>query len=83
MFPHVQVPFLSNWRVIDSPSASLQPGYTLTSVKETHTGLTASLDLAGSACNAFGTDIANLTVEVTYDSQTRCVDHRKVPMKRV
>lgn len=48
-------------------------GYTLGSVKKTGTGLTASLYLAGAACNAFGTDIANLTVQVTYEQQERLV----------
>ncbi|TCD60713.1 hypothetical protein EIP91_009634 [Steccherinum ochraceum] len=47
------------------------PGYTLQSLKETKTGLSAQLNLAGTACNAFGSDIANLTLEVTYDSDTR------------
>lgn len=46
-------------------------GYTLSGLQETKTGLTASLSLAGAACNAFGQDVANLTLEVTYDSDTR------------
>lgn len=49
----------------------IRTGYTLTALQNTKTGLTAQLDLAGHACNAFGTDIANLTLEVTYDSDTR------------
>ena len=48
-------------------------GYTLSSLHETDNGLQARLDLAGPACNAFGHDIANLTLEVTYDTQSRCV----------
>lgn len=55
----------ANWR-------NLQ-GYTLTSLNETNTGLTALLNLAGPECNAFGKDVANLTLEVTYDSQSRSV----------
>ncbi|KAH9947335.1 glycosyl hydrolases family 31-domain-containing protein [Amylocystis lapponica] len=47
------------------------PGYTLTSLTETLSGFTASLDLAGPACNAFGHDISNLTLDVTYESDTR------------
>ncbi|OCH87271.1 hypothetical protein OBBRIDRAFT_736445 [Obba rivulosa] len=47
------------------------PGYTLADLKETSSGLTASLHLAGEACNAFGQDIADLTVQVTYETQTR------------
>ncbi|KAH7890254.1 glycoside hydrolase family 31 protein [Phlebopus sp. FC_14] len=46
------------------------PGYTLGSVTESDFGLTARLSLAGAACNAFGTDINDLTIEVTYQSQT-------------
>ncbi|TBU42736.1 glycosyl hydrolases family 31-domain-containing protein [Dichomitus squalens] len=54
-----------------SRNVSTCPGYTLSSLHETKTGLTAALSLAGPACNAFGHDIANLTLEVTYDTQTR------------
>ncbi|PIL30006.1 hypothetical protein GSI_07917 [Ganoderma sinense ZZ0214-1] len=45
--------------------------YTLSSLSETTNGLTARLSLAGPACHAFGHDIANLTLEVTYDTKTR------------
>lgn len=48
-------------------------GYTLNALEHTKTGLTAQLSLAGPACNAFGTDIANLTLEVTYETDTRYV----------
>ncbi|KAF5346403.1 hypothetical protein D9758_012755 [Tetrapyrgos nigripes] len=47
------------------------PGYVLDNLEETPNGLSASLTLAGPACNAFGTDITNLTIEVTYETQTR------------
>lgn len=46
-------------------------GYTLHSLSETSSSLTAKLDLAGPPCNAYGTDIANLTIHVTYESQSR------------
>ncbi|KAF9220372.1 glycoside hydrolase family 31 protein [Gyrodon lividus] len=46
------------------------PGYTLGSLTESEYSLTAQLSLAGPACNAFGTDIKNLTIELTYQSQT-------------
>ncbi|KAG6370670.1 glycoside hydrolase family 31 protein [Boletus reticuloceps] len=46
------------------------PGYTLGSLAENEYGLTAQLSLAGTPCNAFGTDIMDLTIEVTYQSQT-------------
>ncbi|KAF8890700.1 glycosyl hydrolases family 31-domain-containing protein [Infundibulicybe gibba] len=47
------------------------PGYTLGSLHESQNGLTARLSMAGPACNAFGTDIHNLTIQVTYESKTR------------
>ncbi|KAH9911573.1 glycosyl hydrolases family 31-domain-containing protein [Epithele typhae] len=58
-----------------SPSLNVSscPGYSISSVTETATGLTARLGLAGHACNAFGHDVTNLTLEVTYDTQTRHV----------
>lgn len=49
----------------------MNAGYTLEYLQTTQHGLTAQLNLAGEACNAFSTDIANLTVEVTYESQSR------------
>ncbi|KAH9854355.1 glycosyl hydrolases family 31-domain-containing protein [Lenzites betulinus] len=54
-----------------SHNVSSCPGYTLSALHETSTGLTAKLNLAGPACNAFGHDVANLTLEVNYDTQTR------------
>lgn len=49
------------------------PGYALHGLQERTNGLTAQLTLAGPACNAFGHDVANLTLDVTYDSTTRQV----------
>ncbi|KAJ8580637.1 hypothetical protein M405DRAFT_854975 [Rhizopogon salebrosus TDB-379] len=43
-------------------------GYTLGSLQESDIGLTAQLTLAGPACNAFGLDISDFTIEVTYQS---------------
>ncbi|KAH8091383.1 glycosyl hydrolases family 31-domain-containing protein [Cristinia sonorae] len=54
-----------------SLNVSSCPGYTLHALQQTKTGISAHLNLAGPACNAFGKDIANLTLEVTYDSDTR------------
>ncbi|KAH7923368.1 glycoside hydrolase family 31 protein [Leucogyrophana mollusca] len=47
------------------------PGYALESLVESDTGLTALLELAGPACNAFGEDIKSLAIEVTYESRAR------------
>ncbi|KAG9311239.1 glycoside hydrolase family 31 protein [Chiua virens] len=45
------------------------PGYTLSHLVESQYGLTAQLSLAGKPCDAFGKDIADLTIEVTYQSR--------------
>ncbi|KAF5391079.1 hypothetical protein D9757_003119 [Collybiopsis confluens] len=54
-----------------SKNVSDCPGYSLHAVEATGTGLTAQLSLAGPACNAFGTDYQNLTIQVTYETETR------------
>lgn len=55
---------------IKNPSApnaqNACPGYTASNVQQISTGVTATLTLAGSACNAYGTDIASLTLTVQY-----------------
>lgn len=51
----------------------LIPGYTLGSVSETKTGLTAQLTLTGNPCHVFSDDISNLTVKITYETTTRYV----------
>lgn len=47
------------------------PGYRATNVHTTATGLTADLKLAGKACNVYGTDLDNLILEVTYETDNR------------
>ncbi|KAJ7120271.1 glycosyl hydrolases family 31-domain-containing protein [Mycena epipterygia] len=47
------------------------PGYALSSLSQTKSGLTAKLNLAGAECNAFGQDVANLTIQVTYETESR------------
>lgn len=55
-----------------APNAqSVCPGYTASNVQESSTGVTASLTLAGSACNAYGNDIVDLVLSVEYQSQER------------
>ncbi|KAJ7578612.1 glycosyl hydrolases family 31-domain-containing protein [Mycena floridula] len=56
---------------ISLPSVDKYPGYKLSSIAETSNSLTAKLALAGAKCNAFGTDIENLTIHVEYESQSR------------
>jgi len=60
--------YLANWGLI--PLDKLL-GYKLVSIKESNIGLTARLSLIGSPCNAFGDDISDLTVQVTYETDTR------------
>ncbi|KAI2469457.1 glycoside hydrolase family 31 protein [Annulohypoxylon bovei var. microspora] len=54
----------------DDPLTSC-PGYTASNVVKTASGLTADLTLAGDACNVYGTDLKDLTLEVSYDTETR------------
>jgi len=46
-------------------------GYDLASVKTSGHGLVADLFLAGEECHAYGADHKSLTVEVTYETNTR------------
>jgi hypothetical protein len=48
-------------------------GYNLDSLREYRNGFTAQLNLAGPPCNAFGNDILNLSIQVTYETVSRCV----------
>ncbi|KOS19918.1 putative alpha/beta-glucosidase [Escovopsis weberi] len=47
------------------------PGYKASNVKTSTIGLTADLTLAGAACNAYGQDLKDLTLEVTYEDDNR------------
>jgi alpha-glucosidase len=44
------------------------PGYKASNVKTSATGLTADLKLAGAPCNAYGTDLEKLRLQVTYET---------------
>lgn len=44
------------------------PGYSVSNIDEHAAGVTADLTLAGEACNVYGDDIKELTLEVTYES---------------
>ncbi|KAI0473381.1 glycoside hydrolase family 31 protein [Xylariaceae sp. FL0804] len=50
---------------------SVCPGYTASHVVETSGGITADLTLAGEACHAYGTDIADLRLIVEYQAADR------------
>ncbi|KAH8808021.1 glycoside hydrolase family 31 protein [Xylogone sp. PMI_703] len=47
------------------------PGYKASHIKTTSSSLTADLSLAGKACNVYGTDLQDLTLEVVYESDDR------------
>ncbi len=50
---------------------SVCPGYTASNLVRTPFGLTATLELAGKACNVYGTDIETLNLTVQYQSADR------------
>ncbi|KAF8177576.1 glycosyl hydrolases family 31-domain-containing protein [Mycena galopus ATCC 62051] len=58
-------------QTVNPSNLSNCPGYSLHSLSQTDSDLTARLNLAGPACNAFGIDVADLTIEVTYETETR------------
>lgn len=47
------------------------PGYKGSNVQETERKITADLTIAGQACNVYGNDIADLTLTVEYQSDSR------------
>ncbi|EMC97876.1 glycoside hydrolase family 31 protein [Baudoinia panamericana UAMH 10762] len=47
------------------------PGYKASHIQHTENGLTATLTLAGTACNAYGTDLTDLTLTVEYQTDQR------------
>ena len=44
------------------------PGYKASGIETTGNGLTATLTLAGTACNIYGTDLEELTLTVEYQN---------------
>lgn len=54
--------------LVAGQNASTCPGYSASNVQQNANGLTAYLTLAGEACNAYGTDLPNLTLTVEYQS---------------
>jgi hypothetical protein len=44
------------------------PGYRASNFKQTPSGLTADMALAGKACDVYGKDFDSLTLEVTYET---------------
>ncbi|KKA30187.1 hypothetical protein TD95_001176 [Thielaviopsis punctulata] len=67
-----------NWyaipNVLDPNAENSQtkcPGYHISNVQESASGLTADLDLAGAPCNIYGTDIDQLKLTVEYHDTDR------------
>ncbi|KAF2843449.1 glycoside hydrolase family 31 protein [Patellaria atrata CBS 101060] len=54
-----------------SSSVDSCPGYSASNVQTSAIGLTADLSLAGSPCNAYGNDIADLKLTVNYETGYR------------
>jgi len=52
----------------DNDLLSKCPGYKASNVKTTSNGLTADLTLSGKACNAYGSDLENLRLQVKYET---------------
>ncbi|KAI4099771.1 MAG: hypothetical protein LQ339_005793 [Xanthoria mediterranea] len=63
------IPNIEDPEAIDAQTVC--PGYNASNVKRTASGLTATLTLAGQACNVYGTDIETLNLTVEYQSADR------------
>lgn len=59
---------LASLGTVLSQDLSSCPGYTASDVTHTDSGLTASLTLAGDACNVYGYDLPDLTLSVEYQT---------------
>ena len=68
----IGVPLVAN--ILDEKAIDAQtvcPGYTGSNVRRTPYGLTATLTLAGNACNVYGIDVEVLNLTVEYQSADR------------
>lgn len=77
---HARAPSSLESRLVQtshSLDVSSCPGYKLSGLKKSKHGLKAQLSLAGAACNAFGQDIQDLTIQVTYETSSRYVCSKK------
>lgn len=63
------LPNIKDPEAVDAQSVC--PGYSASNVVRTFSGLTATLKLAGTACNLYGTDIETLNLTVEYQSADR------------
>ena len=65
----VLIPNIKDPKAVDAQTVC--PGYKGSNVKRTSNGLTATLTLAGPACNVYGTDVQTLELTVEYQSSDR------------
>ncbi|KAI7521365.1 hypothetical protein KC316_g19553, partial [Hortaea werneckii] len=57
---------------VTAPNAQAEcPGYRASNIMKTQTSLTADLLLAGEACNLYGYDVHELTLDVEYQAKER------------
>ena len=63
------LPNINDPRAVDAQTVC--PGYTASDLKRSLYGLSATLELAGAACNVYGTDIESLNLTVEYQSEDR------------
>lgn len=63
------LPNIKDPEAVDAQSVC--PGYSASNIVRTKSGLTATLKLAGTACNLYGTDIETLNLTVEYQSADR------------
>jgi len=63
-----RVVFAQTAAVKESDLLAACPGYKASNVQQSATGVTADLTLGGTACDVFGDDLEDLTLEVTYDT---------------
>lgn len=67
------------------PKLAKCPGYKATNVRTTCAAIYADLELAGPACDAYGKDIANLTlvIKVEDGTPTPQAHHVHIPLTQV
>lgn len=63
------LPNIKDPKAVDAQSVC--PGYSASNVVRTSSGLAATLKLAGTACNVYGTDIETLNLTVEYQAADR------------
>lgn len=63
--------------LVNRDSTAACPGYKASNVRTQHGNVvSADLNLAGSACNLYGTDLDNLVLQVEYETGKGLTDNR-------